>query len=187
MSKIFIVTNGTYSDYSIQAVFSDREKAEKYLAELKLINDDNADIEEWDVDTTDELVAREYWSSKIDLTTGEFVVEQYYGCDEDWQPPKKYYWGFPNQRVVDFHIENDQWNGSPFDRDGNERECYWMKPPEDGHSIITQQTLYSFVSQEHADKLAVEARQRWLRNVDLNNIVQKYKGQYYYSLPSSSE
>ena len=60
MSKIFIVTNGTYSDYSIQAVFSDREKAEKYLAELKLINDDNADIEEWDVDTTDELVAREW-------------------------------------------------------------------------------------------------------------------------------
>ena len=49
MTKVYIVTNGEYSDYHIVNVFSDKGKAEKYVKAIYGINDEVC-IEEYDVD-----------------------------------------------------------------------------------------------------------------------------------------
>lgn len=45
MNKVYIVTAGSYSDYSIMAIFSDEKKAKLYSLTLE-----NSEVEEWDVD-----------------------------------------------------------------------------------------------------------------------------------------
>ena len=49
MAQIFIVTSGSYSDYSIEAVFSNKEVAKKY-ASLKTNHWNTARVEEYTVD-----------------------------------------------------------------------------------------------------------------------------------------
>lgn len=49
MNKVYIVTSGAYSDYSIEKVFDNREDAEKYIC---LHNNDgywNMRVEEYDI------------------------------------------------------------------------------------------------------------------------------------------
>lgn len=53
MSISHIVTSGCYSDYSIRAVFSTKERAQAFIDELKEKYDyraRDADIEEWEID-----------------------------------------------------------------------------------------------------------------------------------------
>lgn len=45
--KVYVVTQGEYSDYHIVAIFSDRHQAELKCATL---NDDCKEVSEWDVD-----------------------------------------------------------------------------------------------------------------------------------------
>ena len=51
MEKVFVVTSGEYSDYSIDAIFSEKEKAEIFI---EATNNDRRwnfpIIEEWDLD-----------------------------------------------------------------------------------------------------------------------------------------
>lgn len=57
--KIYIVTQGVYSDYSIKACFSTREKAEEYLKIATEATEDWEDwyrIEEYPLDTGSEMV-----------------------------------------------------------------------------------------------------------------------------------
>lgn len=44
--KVYIVTRGEYSDYQIESVFLDKEKAEKYID----THDSDMEIEEYDLD-----------------------------------------------------------------------------------------------------------------------------------------
>jgi len=44
MSNVYVVTHGSYSDYIIEAVFSTREKAERFQGERE------CEIEEWELD-----------------------------------------------------------------------------------------------------------------------------------------
>lgn len=60
--KIYIVTFGCYSDYSISKVFTDRAKAEEYKEWLPDAND----IEEYE--TEDDLVVNKYYELYIDFT-----------------------------------------------------------------------------------------------------------------------
>lgn len=46
MSKVYIVTDGDYSDYRIRAVFSTRKAAEEFVATRTV----STDIEEWGMD-----------------------------------------------------------------------------------------------------------------------------------------
>ena len=50
MSKIYIVTSGNYSDYSIRSVFSTEEKAQAYVNVLEHYEVIDFSIEEHDVD-----------------------------------------------------------------------------------------------------------------------------------------
>jgi hypothetical protein len=58
MSKVYVVTRGDYSDYTIRAVFLDKTLADEF-AEKDGQRYDEADVEEWDV--FDEIPARESW------------------------------------------------------------------------------------------------------------------------------
>lgn len=51
--KIYIVTDGCYSDYGIRAVFTDKALAEKYMAAYSF---DEPQIEEFDTDIVEENV-----------------------------------------------------------------------------------------------------------------------------------
>lgn len=56
---IYVVTAGQYSDYRIEAMFSDEAKAKLYCERAKLANGDydSADIEEWELNPEiDEVV-----------------------------------------------------------------------------------------------------------------------------------
>lgn len=62
--KIYIVTSGEYSNYGINAVFSTKENAEKYIDIL--YSSDNVEIEEWDVDEDMTLINK--------IRNGEFTI-----------------------------------------------------------------------------------------------------------------
>lgn len=121
MATVYIVTHGEYSDYGIDAVFSDREKADRFAAELeKAVDGQRVQVAEWTVDEKAEAFARPIYLCYIDRDGNAeigaprymFVSERYtkmLACDSG--------------------------------------RCY-------GESAV---------SAEHAMKLAVEARQKWLR------------------------
>ena len=56
--KIYIVTNGCYSDYHIEACFSTKEKAKEYIKNGKTTKQfwGEPDIEEWDIDDSIDIV-----------------------------------------------------------------------------------------------------------------------------------
>lgn len=79
MTKAYIVTSGSYSDYTIERVFLDKEKAEKYI---KLCDNafDEPVIEEYDTDDNkiiDEIVyveGRHYKNQKSSFKNKEMDV-----------------------------------------------------------------------------------------------------------------
>ena len=170
---IFIVTCGTYSDYSIMSVFSERAKAEKYLEELKKISNDKPQIEEWPVDDEDEKIARQYWESTIQLVTGEMRERRSNYSDE---PLIMFDWATPNQKA-----------GLCSDLDEMPHRC--------GGYFSGTAWFRSFESQEHANKLAVEARQAFLRRVDITKAkpycqrvtVDEFNQSYFYDHPDYQE
>lgn len=68
MEKVYVVTDGWYSDYSIKAIFSDKEVAEKY----KQVHGYDNDIEEWPVNNWDtNEIMRTLYSVAIDIESGK--------------------------------------------------------------------------------------------------------------------
>lgn len=59
--KVYVVTSGTYSDYMIQKIFLDKDKAEEYRKWLPNSND----IEEYN--TSDDDVINKQYKIRIDL------------------------------------------------------------------------------------------------------------------------
>lgn len=55
MTKVYVVTSGSYSDYGIERIFSAREHAEEYIA-LRPFNYDDAQIEEFVIDSSEPVV-----------------------------------------------------------------------------------------------------------------------------------
>lgn len=58
MSKIYVVTDGEYSDYHIEACFSTKKKAQQYIKNVKKVQGKyyDPDIEEWDLDSSSDIV-----------------------------------------------------------------------------------------------------------------------------------
>lgn len=55
MNKVYVVTRGDYSDYGIEAIFTNREAAEKYCAVHPEIYGDEPMIEEWYISDGSEI------------------------------------------------------------------------------------------------------------------------------------
>jgi hypothetical protein len=141
---IYVITSGCYSDYGINAMFSTRKLAEKYIADAKdaknssNYNDDtyvssvyfsdDANIEEWLLDEESKAKVFSYWNVVMMLDDGS-VVENHTGRE----------FGHPQSKI---------------EQCGDKIPCYQMRP------IVR---VRSVKSANHAMKLAVEARQKWLR------------------------
>jgi hypothetical protein len=124
--QVFIVTSGCYSDYGIEGVFSDEQKAIAFKTEFEKDKNSEADIEAWDVDKRAEEVARLVYTAIIKTPSGDVL-----SCNAKGEMVS------PNQRAT-------------------------PKPDLQRHNALWS-TGESAVSPEHAMKLAVEARQAWLR------------------------
>jgi hypothetical protein len=146
--KVYIVTQGSYSDYRIAAVHSTRELAEAHVARLTELTDPNEPaFGEYEVDEPGSIpeVVPEYYAT-IFLATGELF--------DGHRPRPDYRWpGAASRKVAAC---------------GGGGERVWVN---DGS--YSQQParieVTSRVSQEHARKVAVERRQRWLRE---NKVVE---------------
>lgn len=66
MNKIYVVTNGSYSDFRIKAVFDNLEMAEAYQKTYNY----NEEIEEFELNPTDEIIKSglHYFSIIMDVT-----------------------------------------------------------------------------------------------------------------------
>ena len=80
MSKVYIVTSGEYSDYHIDAVFTEREKAEQYCAVNNKCGEysDFHNIEEYDVDKANDSKTEVVYAFHVDPTRKPTVEEIYY-------------------------------------------------------------------------------------------------------------
>lgn len=76
--KIYIVTKGEYSDYRIRGVFTDREKADKFLDSITTKYGDNT-IEEWDANIPDSPKSYKYFFVKMSKSGDvKYVCTSYY-------------------------------------------------------------------------------------------------------------
>lgn len=76
MDKVYIITYGDYSDYSICAVYSTRDKAEEYIQQ----HGNTFRIEEYSVD--EEIEQSEIWSVEIGLYSHK--IKRCEWCDDSW-------------------------------------------------------------------------------------------------------
>ncbi len=131
--KVHVVTTGQYSDYRIAAIFSARDAAERYLH----VNDTGE--HPYDTGRIEEWSIDEI-SEPVSVIPWQASID----CDTGeimWT--HKANWSEVIQRgmragPVDIHEVTDQ--------------------PRKAWIIVT-----SYASEEHAKKLAIEARQKWLR------------------------
>lgn len=93
MSKVFVVTSGIYSDYSISRVFSTEDMAKKWVGNKRDYDEtEYYSIEEYELDDfseAEENVHTGYWVS-IGVKGGEI---RYSGKTYGNSPPKVRYWG----------------------------------------------------------------------------------------------
>lgn len=72
MTEVYVVTQGDYSDYRIRAIFSRRETADAYVAEIKRNRyEDGAEVEVWPLDTQAGARMAPTWYVTIDLESGD--------------------------------------------------------------------------------------------------------------------
>lgn len=141
--KIYIVTSGTYSYYGINAVFSSTEKAEEYLAQMpaKEREEGYYKIEEWGVDELPPLVYGPEWAIRLRLD-GSIAEDKYY----------------PEHDKTEDHYKGER--GRVF------RHPAFDRPNDDMAKIDSMDGLfwgYSYISRDHAMKLAIEERQQAIR------------------------
>ena len=117
---IYVVTAGSYSDYHIEAVFTDKEEATRWAKEAK------AEVEELDSEIHCREIMRMYWLATINKN-GEQINKNY--------------------QSQEMALTTLRGNGGITRLYG---EVHFRGK--------------SYESQEHAVKLAIEARQEWLRN-----------------------
>lgn len=133
-NQVFVVTTGSYSDYSINAMFSNRKFAEDWIALKKTeeyYSDEDFNIEIWGIDAERTALLFRSWSCGIILDSGEIVENQGDGLERVEVPFR----GLIQQHAI--------------------------KIP--AYSMRFVSRVRSGVSREHCNKLAVEVRQRWLR------------------------
>jgi hypothetical protein len=139
--KIFIVTSGCYSDYSIYGVFSTRKKAQELIDRVRSFKDEDgysllywaadADIEEWPLDELLSHTRQTYWSCGIRMDNGA-IVESHGNPRQTFERPFR-------SEVTQHAVSIPAYGGEKVSR------------------------VRSTVSMEHAIKVAAEDRQKFLR------------------------
>jgi hypothetical protein len=136
----YVCTSGEYSDYGVDAVFLSRDEADGFVADRTAAGLGTNGVEEWAVGRpADATVKTPVWRSTIDLLNGK--IERAKAC-------------VLTAAAVAQRAEPSYWEPSKYD-ESLVRDGYCRR-----HHVVG-----SFVSPEHADKLAAEFRQEFLRLV----------------------
>lgn len=123
MKTAYVITSGRYSDYSINSVFSTRDKAEKFIADNPNQGRyDKLEIEEWEIDELEGHTPKTVWFCNLTKSTGDVT--------RTW--------------------EGEQSCSKRYTEIGSNQYNVWA---------------HSSVSAEHAQKLAIEKRQEYLRGL----------------------
>jgi hypothetical protein len=134
--KVYIITSGSYSDYGIHGVSLSKKKARAAIDKAKAADEYwacDADIEEWEADEVLQRENQTYWACGMLLDDGSVVEPRAEG-----------------------------YQSTIFDKPFRSRiEQYGVKVPFYNNRPIVR--TRSTVSAKHALKVAVEARQKWLR------------------------
>jgi len=131
--KVYVATEGSYADYHISAIFSSREKAEEYMGNMP---DRFNEIEEYELDSEPPRVFGQQWVAALKL---DGSVDAHY----------------THMYITDVPVEHRQG-----ERGWGETKDYgFMKADRFNYAWFSGR---SFVSAEHAHKLAVEQRQKAL-------------------------
>ena len=91
MEQVYIVTSGEYSDYTIEAVFSTRKKAEEYVD----AHGSDYRVEEYPVDDAEVKKNESIWLVSVNWKTGEVIsanpedFDEYYADKEGTVQYKK--------------------------------------------------------------------------------------------------
>lgn len=164
--KVYITTTGSYSDYGIDKVFIDKKIADEYFEELKK-TDQDANLEEWDTENEVNYVAKEQFSTRIDLITGKIIEgNRGYG---DSTYPNRFVLGNKNAKTPEYNPKgiSAEWLV----------RCY-----KENINLYNGGVFHSLVSQEHANKLAIEEYQSVLRLLNQFNLKLTYSGPYTYKV-----
>ena len=148
--KVYLVSSGSYSDYSIDRVFTTLEKAELWVGAC---NGKGYEIDEWDVDQEPEMTHKKTW-----VATFQFLGTRWiYSFDKDTDSR------YAAEGEIDVREStSDLVQVALTDRVGNRRAHY-----SDGTRMFSTDPygwmdFTSYVSEEHAQKLAVEAKQEYM-------------------------
>lgn len=96
MDKVYIITYGNYSDYSICAVFSTRDKAEEYIQQHGNVYR----IEEHLLD--EEVKQSEIWSVEIGMSSHK--INQCKSCSDSWSVER-----VDKFRIFEPVFHNNEW------------------------------------------------------------------------------
>ena len=143
MTNVYVVTSGSYSDYGIRAVFSTRKLAQDYIDKANSIRE---------ADGVDYSTANVYFAADANIETWGLNLEVEAKAFSFWtvgmllddgsviEPVHEgLEYGRPVSRVVQCGVKVPCYNNRPIVR------------------------VFSVKSAKHAQKMAVEARQAWLR------------------------
>jgi hypothetical protein len=97
MDKVYIITYGDYSDYSICAVFSTRDKAEEHIQQ----HGNTFRIEEHLLD--EEIEQSEIWSVEIGMSSHK--INQCVSCSDGWSSER-----VDKFRVFEPIFHNSEWS-----------------------------------------------------------------------------
>ena len=149
MSKVYVVTNGCYSDYHIVRVFSTKELALEFTGSILEQSTYDYSIEEWALDLEDGMVVRPRWTGNMYLIP--------------FAPPYQKGKVFQAGEIDDIHqsyeIASKHLRNTGIKFEYCPKEEGRFSHPEKYRIWVT-----SYVSKEHCEKLLIEGRQQWLRD-----------------------
>lgn len=79
---VYVVTSGEYSDYTIHAVFSTKEKAEEYIDHGEYFSD-SYEIEEYELDSENPDMSEKLYEIDIDYNTFDANLVFIHSCSQE--------------------------------------------------------------------------------------------------------
>ncbi len=103
MATVYVVTQGSYSDYHIKAIFSTEEAAKTYASQHPGLGGDLPEVEEWELDKWVGSSKVPTWTARISISDGTLEVhkdENLYLVPQGVVCPFRYYRKNPERVTV---------------------------------------------------------------------------------------